>query len=434
MRLALLAAACCGCASLFAASPAALRRVAKPATPFPRARCPVACAADGVSQPPQWAVDEGLLCRDEESQAWWRATVREKRDNQVLVHFTGCDDAWDTWFDADSPNLMVMDREERSKDRSAFQSDTLGDDLDDEELLAEYQKQRWDQNARWQLNTFAQAQLGQWSGRLELYEPPTDSPSAAAADEEEGDVPAARVLPVQGPWETVCSCDATLIEATQQVQLVDRLPAVASRLGLDLQLGADEFRPERGSMAVASAFSLAVPAGGADGADGGDSWLFELSIREDARRVRCKLLYQPATDAAAASDGQCMRLKQVAVVKEASGGNDFIAGDAESADINGAPGRGLYDPPPGSKLGYCSLYCEGGITLVFPTFVDAGERRRRRRRRHRRRRRRRRRAPSTTRLARALSLPAISLLRPVPCRKHGRPHGSAWCDHSVSRA
>ena len=29
-------------------------------------------------------------------------------------------------------------------------------------------------------------------------------------------------------------------------------------------------------------------------------------------------------------------------------------------------------PPKGDKRGYCSLYCEGGITLVFPTSVDAG--------------------------------------------------------------
>ena len=38
---------------------------------------------------------ESILCRDEASDAWWRASVRQIRGSQVLVHFSGCDDAWD---------------------------------------------------------------------------------------------------------------------------------------------------------------------------------------------------------------------------------------------------------------------------------------------------------------------------------------------------
>ena len=39
---------------------------------------------------------DGILCRDDESDAWWRSTIREIKGSKVLVHFTGCDDAWDT--------------------------------------------------------------------------------------------------------------------------------------------------------------------------------------------------------------------------------------------------------------------------------------------------------------------------------------------------
>ena len=61
------------------------------------------------------------------------------------------------------------------------------------------------------------------------------------------------------------------------------------------------------------------------------------------------------------------------MVREARSGRAFIASDDSVRDaVDGAPGRGLYDPPPGDKRDYCSLYCEGGITLVFPTTIGAG--------------------------------------------------------------
>ena len=68
-----------------------------------------------------------------------------------------------------------------------------------------------------------------------------------------------------------------------------------------------------------------------------------------------------------------MAVVGVAVVREARSGRAFIASDDSVRDaVDGAPGRGLYDPPPGDKRNYCSLYCEGGITLVFPTTIGAG--------------------------------------------------------------
>ena len=104
-----------------------------------------------------------LLCRDEESDAWWRASVRDTRENEVLVHFMGCDEAWDVWMDVRSPDISRMDSVEQKKDNNAFQSDTYETGLDDEELLAQYREERWDDNARWQLTTFAQAQVGELS-------------------------------------------------------------------------------------------------------------------------------------------------------------------------------------------------------------------------------------------------------------------------------
>merc|ERR1719163_1350453 len=140
------------------------------------ARCAlVACAADSDDARPLIGglpaeEGEGILCRDEESDAWWRATVREIRGSEVLIHFTGCDEAWDTWMEASSPDLMRMDKVEQKKDDNAFQSDSLEATLDDEELLEEYRRKRWEDNARWQLTTFAQAQLGAWAGEIALYE------------------------------------------------------------------------------------------------------------------------------------------------------------------------------------------------------------------------------------------------------------------------
>lgn len=32
---------------------------------------------------------EGLLARDDESNAWWRATVKQIRGSEVLIHYTG---------------------------------------------------------------------------------------------------------------------------------------------------------------------------------------------------------------------------------------------------------------------------------------------------------------------------------------------------------
>jgi len=304
---------------------------------------------------------QGILCRDDESEAWWRATIREVRGSQVLVHFTGCDEAWDTWKESDSPDLMVMDRAEQATADNAFQSDSIEADMDDEELLAEYRRKRWEDNARWQLTTFAQSQLGSWAGELELYELDGDGGVAKRV----------------GPWTPQCSCEVTAVTDNTELELADSLPSVAEAYAYGARMNFDAFRPEVGNMAVANAFSLVSPL---DGDDAG--WLFEVAIGEGERRVRCKLLYQaePADGASGGEGGEggeggapsvpAMRLSGLALVREARGGRGFREDGADPKDE--LPGRGLYDPPPGSKMGYCSLYAADGITLVFPTRVEAG--------------------------------------------------------------
>ena len=198
----------------------------------------------------------------------------------------------------------------------------------DEQLLEQMRAKRWDDNARWQLNTFAQSQLGAWTGSLELY----DSDGSGGV----------RLVPVEEQENRACRTTASVC-ATNTLELVDDLPAVASHLSLSAQLGVQDFRPERGNMAVAEAFSLAAEVA-AMAPSVATGWLIELALREDARRVRCKLLYR--------DDGEAgMGLRSLAVIREAEGGCEFIDGDADAARIDGRPGRGLYDPPPGDKIG-----------------------------------------------------------------------------------
>ena len=41
-------------------------------------------------------IGDSVVCRDETSDAWWRASVRDIRGSDVLITFMGCDNAWDT--------------------------------------------------------------------------------------------------------------------------------------------------------------------------------------------------------------------------------------------------------------------------------------------------------------------------------------------------
>ncbi|EOD31316.1 hypothetical protein EMIHUDRAFT_232097 [Emiliania huxleyi CCMP1516] len=130
---------------------------------------------------------DAVLCKDQASQAWWRATVRQTRGDQLLVHYMGCDDAWDEWFDASSPDICAVDAQEAA--RGAFQSEEAELELEgmgDEEILEAYRAQKWANNARWQLATFAQAQLGEWKGSCLLWREARDARADAVGGHRRG--------------------------------------------------------------------------------------------------------------------------------------------------------------------------------------------------------------------------------------------------------
>ena len=235
------------------------------------------------------AVDDAILARDEASDAWWRASVRAVRGSQVLVHYSGCDDSWDEWVEASSPNLVRMDETERAQAASAFQSDELEEALEDEELLAKFREQRWEQNARWQLDVFAKAHEGAWTGECVEYDCTTKgggNPSFAAG------APA--------------PCTSSVaISSAETVTWAETLADAA--LAINEEFGFDKFRPERGNMAVSNAYTLSAPA------EGGGV-LLELGLRDAraGRRLRCKLAYAPSGDE--------MRLARLAVIREAEAG------------------------------------------------------------------------------------------------------------------
>lgn len=119
------------------------------------------CDLAGSEQPPALLsgrrVVEGdlLVHKDAESQAWWRAVAREVVGNRVLVHYAGCDPYWDAWVDIDEMTLMHMDSNERAKEAGAFQSEEYESSMDNEAVLKEMRKKRWEDNSRWQINVFA---------------------------------------------------------------------------------------------------------------------------------------------------------------------------------------------------------------------------------------------------------------------------------------
>jgi hypothetical protein len=328
-------------------------------------------------------IGDGVLCKDPESGAWWRASVLERRGSQILVHYFGCDSSWDAWLEATTETVMPFDAAEKAKEASAFQSDSYEDSLgDDEEILAQYRAERWDDNARWQLNTFVAAQGGEWTGQYVQYDPVADS-GGAASDARAPGLSSGRARMQRRAAER-CGCSVRQLplsegEAQACVSLVDDLPPSSAALCMPPSIWTsaswEVFRPERGCMAVAGAYSLS-------GGLVDSSLLLELAIREEGRRVRCKLLYR--ADEEQATDGEAavapaMRLCELGLVRETSDGSDFgrasVEADAASdtpVDLDGGPGRGLYDPPRGDKTHYVTLYCEGGITLCFPARVEVG--------------------------------------------------------------
>ncbi len=304
---------------------------------------------DGAETPPlidgvPAAVGDPVLCRDPASDAWWRATVIATSDARVRVHYGGCDDSWDEWFDASSPNLMRVDQAEAA--RPAFQSEEYEESLSDDELLDSYREKRWADNARWQLHTFAQSQLGTWRGARTVYVPVA----------EEG------AIGMRAAGEpTACSLEAAVADGGV---VSWREGAEGGGPTREIELNDGCFARERGSMAVGAAYTLNMSGGpGASDEQSDDVLLLELGIREGDARVRARFAY--AREQPAATDGaDVLAISRVEIVREGASG-------AAAPSAAGTPaGAGLYDPPPYERAAYVSLYLEGGLTLVFPARLD----------------------------------------------------------------
>jgi hypothetical protein len=213
--------------------------------------------------------------------------------------------------------------------------------MDDEAILAAYRQQKWDNNARWQLSTFAQSQLGEWAGTMVCYEP------SATAD---GSV---RMVEAGSHATTGSASVITDGQIEWRETLHDR------SLGTTRTLRAASFDRERGTNCVGNAYSFTAGTGTEGEGVGPDgSLMFELGLRADSQRLRVKFAY-------ARADRGGMEINRVAVVRETE--TSMPAPAPEQLP----PGTGLYDPPPGDRANYVSLYCEGGLTLVFPVQMAA---------------------------------------------------------------
>jgi len=316
----------------------------------PIALCDSASSAPSASPPPPpplvliggVPVSEGdaVLCKDHESQAWWRATVRKAEGERVLVHYMGCDDSWDEWFEAASPNILAIDAQEAA--RAAFQSqeaEMVLEGMDDASILDAYRQQKWDNNARWQLSTFAQTQLGKWEGTLVCYEPSRTADGSVRMVE-------------TGAHATKASA---VVVKDGEIEWHETLHD--ERLVTTRTLRAASFDRERGTNCVGNGYSFTAGTGAEGEGVGSDgSLMFELGLRDAHQRVRVKFAFSQGTEGN-------MEIERVAVVREVESTLPM------EPPQKLPPGGGLYDPPPGDRANYCSLYCDGGLTLVFPVKV-----------------------------------------------------------------
>lgn len=213
--------------------------------------------------------------------------------------------------------------------------------MDDEAILDAYRQQKWDNNARWQLSTFAQSQLGEWAGTMVSYEPSATSDGS--------------VRMVEAGSHATSGSAAVLKDG--EIEWRDTLHDQA--LATSRTLRASSFDRERGTNCVGNAYTFTAGSG-ADGEGVGPdgNLMFELGLRDAQQRVRVKFAYSPASEGG-------MGIERVAVVRERETSMPALA----SAPL--PPGTGLYDPPPGDRANYVSLYCDGGITLVFPVQMQA---------------------------------------------------------------
>mmetsp|Transcript_24680 Transcript_24680/g.50069 ORF Transcript_24680/g.50069 Transcript_24680/m.50069 type:complete len:326 (+) Transcript_24680:27-1004(+) len=203
-------------------------------------------------------------------------------------------------------------------------------------------QRKWVKNAPWPLNVFAHQHLGEWRGKCTVYEVEAGSEGVPRL--------------VEGAT-TECASGA-VIGGGDAVVWTDELGGEEAMAAMctNASVSSESFGELGGNMAVGNAFTLSSGPASAP-------LLLELGFKEGAECVRAKIVYDLDESGAAPQ----MTLRRVAIVREASGS---AAGDAVAAMMTRTPGTGLYDTPSGDKekllQKYCSLYCDGGLTLVCP--------------------------------------------------------------------
>ncbi|KAG8471208.1 hypothetical protein KFE25_009629 [Diacronema lutheri] len=385
---------------------------ASPSQPDPPPRARTGAGGASVEVDGQVLSEGSAILVADEHGTWWTAVVVDVRsaggDVDILVHYRGCDPAWDEWLAAASGRVVPQPPAPDGLSASDETWRDVDDGLDpvtDAELLAKLRAERQIVVDQWQYNTLCAAHGGQWAGVALRY---------AVRGQPDG----ARIRLQADEW---CACSAAVraegeLADTRTITISEAAPSGRAAAGAraSLTLTASQMRAPFGHMAVGGAYTLThSPAAAALGARSDDEPLVvEIGVahasegaaeraeragagahpaQRPLQRVRCTLGYSPFADMGAGADmrRRARQIEWVEVAREvllASGASALPAPQGLAARpaapvelpawataLAGEAGKGLYDPEAQRDgVGLYSLYCAGGLTVVLPTELLAG--------------------------------------------------------------
>jgi hypothetical protein len=343
-----------------------------------------------------------VLCMDEHG-TWWMASVIDVRsaagDEDIFVHYKGCDPAWDEWLAAGSGRVSPQPAPPPGgADQETWRDVGEGlDPVNDKELLAKLRAERQAVVEQWMYNTLCTAHEGTWAGLVTSYSVRGDDASRLRLEERE--TFGVRAM-VRSDGDVASTRSITFSETAEDAGADGSEPHSRRQ---PCSLIATDLRAEFGNMAVGGAYTLrheALSASASTPAMLEDApLLIEIAIAHDAgsaaregrpapmpgaaagrMRVRCLLCYSPFERRGGGGPAPlARRIEWVEVVREvcAPPGTELAApgaGRPQWADaLGGDAGTGLYDPEAQrGGSGLYSLYCAGGLTVVLPTELRAG--------------------------------------------------------------
>lgn len=404
---------------------AAVARVIVASSPGPNdAQPPARSGAGGASVVLEGQTISGgsdVLVADEHG-SWWTAVVVDVRrasgDVDILVHYRGCDPAWDEWLAADSGRVIPQPKTLENMSAGDETWRDVDDGLDpvtDADLLAKLRAERQAIVDQWQYNTLCAVHEGTWVGTVTRYESRSEMGEPLRLQADQGSAISAAM---RADGDLASSRTITVSECAP----ADPQSARAALARPPLVLQPAELRAARGHMAVGGAYTLTHSPSGALSALPPDEQplLIEIALAhpsdrasisgsaspgaaagsvgtaaagagpERKQRVRCTLSYSPFVASAQADGGgsaqRARRIEWVEIARETSllpgapapgAGSDGAGGDAGlpqwASALRGEAGTGLYDPEAQRVAsGLYSLYCAGGLTVVLPTQLLAG--------------------------------------------------------------